>query len=30
MAIPYFALIYAIAFLVVGIAGFVPGLVSPL
>lgn len=29
MAIRYFALIYGIVFLVVGIAGFVPGLVMP-
>lgn len=30
MAIPYFALVYAIAFLVVSVAGFVPRLVSSL
>ena len=30
MAVRYFALIYGIVFLVVGIAGFVPGLLSPL
>lgn len=30
MAIRYFALIYGIVFLVVGIAGFVPGLVMPM
>lgn len=29
MALRYFALIYGIVFLVVGIAGFVPGLVTP-
>lgn len=29
MAIRYFALIYGLVFLVVGIAGFVPGLVTP-
>lgn len=30
MTIRYFALIYGLVFLVVGIAGFVPGLLSPL
>jgi hypothetical protein len=30
MAIRYFALIYGIVFLVVGVAGFIPGFVSPL
>ena len=29
MAVRYFALIYGIVFLVVGIAGFIPGLVTP-
>lgn len=29
MAVRYFALIYGIVFLVVGIAGFIPGLVMP-